>query len=529
MIDQEALERAFREEAEELLREMERCALDLDLRLDPGLVQEMFRCAHTLKGSASCVGHERLMALAHEVEALFEAVTTHKRALGRDLAPLALLAVDALGRCARMPNFDDPAPSAEERAFVARITAWLTSTEAVEVEPALAEAPEAAASKRSLRVDVARLDALLNLVGEVAIAQGRVASTVSATQDEAALSSLQDFQGLFLTLQETVMRLRLVPLDPLFDRYRRATRDIAEQAGKRAELVIEGGDVEVDVTLVEALRDPLTHMVRNAIDHGIEFPAQRNAAGKSPVGRVTLRARYDGNFVVVEVSDDGSGMDVKKLVEKAKALGISTGDGPFRTAQDLAFAPGLSTSSEVTRLSGRGIGMDVVRRAIEGLRGSVSLDSRPGKGVTVAIRVPLTVAVIQGFAVDVGAEVYILPLDSVRECLDFDADATVQSDVGGVIELRGRPLPFVTLSRQLGACARTSSRRSIVVLEHAGERAGLQVDGLLGEIQTVIKPLGPLFQQLDEIAGAAILPDGRVSLVLDVANLLRRTQACCHQ
>jgi len=520
VIDKQALIQTFREEAEELLSELERCALDLDERLDPSLVQAMFRCAHTLKGGASCVGHERLMAVAHEVEALFDAVTTHKKALRSDLAPLALLAVDVLGNCCRTEDYESLELSPEEQALVARIAAWLNAPELTELEQApVAMAASAGQRKTSLRVDVERLDALLNLVGEVAIAQGRVATAIDATNFGPAQTAVQDFQGLFRTLQDGVLRLRLVSLGPLFERYRRATRELAEQAGKRVELSTEGDDVEVDVALVEALRDPLTHLVRNAIDHGLEPAAARVACGKSPVGRITLRARYDGNFVLVEVADDGRGLDVTGLQEKAKELGLSA------NAAELAFAPGLSTSAEVTRLSGRGIGMDVVRRAIESLRGSVSLDSRPGKGVTVTIRVPLTVAVIQGFAVHVAGEIYILPLDSVRECLDFDVESSVASDVGGVIELRGRALPFVALNRQLGAPASDAARQSIIVLEHAGERAGLQVDGLLGEVQTVIKPLGPLFDRLEEVAGAAILPDGRVSLVLDVANLLRSIRA----
>jgi two-component system chemotaxis sensor kinase CheA len=520
VIDKQALIQTFREEAEELLAELERCALDLDERLDPSLVAAMFRCAHTLKGGASCVGHERLMAVAHEVEALFDAVTTHKKALRRDLAPLALLAVDVLGTCCRAEDYDSIELSHEERALVARIAAWLSAPELAELEHAPCVTPASVEQRKSsLRVDVERLDALLNLVGEAAIAQGRVATAVSADDCGAAQVAVQDFQGLFRTLQDGVLRLRLVSLGPLFERYRRATRELAEQAGKRVELSTEGGDVEVDVALVEALRDPLTHLVRNAIDHGLEPTAVRVACGKPAVGRITLRARYDGNFVLVEVTDDGRGLDVKGLLDKAKELGLNA------SAAELAFAPGLSTSAEVTRLSGRGIGMDVVRRAIETLRGSVSLDSRPGKGVTVAIRVPLTVAVIQGFAVHVAGEIYILPLDSVRECLDFDVEASVASDVGGVIELRGHALPFVALDRQLGAPASDAARQSIIVLEHAGERAGLQVDGLLGEVQTVIKPLGPLFDRLQEVAGAAILPDGRVSLVLDVANLLRSIRA----
>jgi two-component system chemotaxis sensor kinase CheA len=378
---------------------------------------------------------------------------------------------------------------------------------------------------RSLRVDVDRLDALLNLAGEVAVAQGRLGALLDPAS--AAHTALLAFQGLFQTLQESVMRLRVVPLGPSFERFRRAVHELSQRVDKQVVLNVEGGDVEVDVTLAEALRDPLMHMVRNAIDHGIESQERRFAANKLWPGRITLRARYDGNYVVVEVSDDGAGLDQKRLLEKARELGVSA---PAASSNDealheLLFMPGVSTAKEVTEISGRGIGMDVVRRSIEGLRGTIALESVPGQGLTVSIRIPLSLALIQGFGLRVGEETYIVPLDSVRECLDLERDRTLTSKAGGVIELRGKPLPFVDLAAQLGGRRVTKARRSIVVLEHAGRRAGLDVDGLLGEVQTVIKPLGPLFAGSKNVAGSAVLHDGSVALVLDVGSLLRTMSA----
>jgi two-component system chemotaxis sensor kinase CheA len=527
-IDRALLLGSFRDESEELLSELERLALALDAQpANRVLVEEMFRCAHTLKGSASCVGFERVTAVAHELEEMFEAVTTNRRRAGRWLSGLSLEALDLLRHGCQVADEERDAPIPGAPELVARISAWLTSDEqAVEAVAWNDEAsPREGRALRSLRVDVDKLDRLLNLAGEVAVAQGRLGALVDVGSE--AHAALATFQGLFQTLQESVMRLRVVPLGPAFERFRRAVHELSSRVGKQVELWVEGGDVEVDVTLVEALREPLTHMIRNAIDHGIESADARLAAGKHWPGRVTLSARYDGNYVVIQVADDGAGLDEERLREKARELGINTSltDSDDQALHDLMFLPGLSTAREVTDISGRGIGMDVVRRSIEGLRGTISLQSQPGAGLTVSIRLPLSLALIQGFGVQVGPERYIVPVDSVRECLDLEQDRALASKDGGVIELRGKPLPFVDLAALLGASRSSQARRSIVVLEHAGRRAGLDVDGLLGEVQTVIKPLGPLFAASQNVAGSAVLHDGSVALVLDVGSLLRTMSA----
>jgi two-component system chemotaxis sensor kinase CheA len=520
-LDRELLLATFQQESEDLLTELERLALDLDDRPhELELVEEMFRLAHTLKGGASCVGFERAMQLAHELESAFESVTTRKRSGDRELASLVLEAIDVLRQSVRVSEERALEEVRGEPELVRGIRRWLAH-EAAEPEQPAPRAPtrDAARGKaRTLRVDVDRLDALLNLAGEVAIAHGRVRSQTAAGEDS---SAWQSFESLFHTLQESVMRLRLIPLGPTLDRFRRAVRDLADGAGKRAELVTEGGDVEVDVTLADALRDPLMHMIRNAIDHGLETPARRRELGKDPVGRITLRARHDGNYVVVDVADDGAGIDTERLLAKAALAGLEPAADDATAVAELCFAPGVSTAEQVTELSGRGIGMDVVRRDIEGLRGSVTLDNAPGRGLTVSIRVPLTVTVIQGFGVRVGSETYILPVDAIREVMDLDSGRTMRSEVGGVLELRGKPLPFVDLGQQFRSARDPEGRHAIVVLEHGTQRAGLEVDGLVGEVQTVIKPLGPLFASIKNVAGSAVMADGSVALVLDVGSLLR--------
>lgn len=526
-LDRAALLQSFRVESEELLVELERLALDLDAQPQSrSIVEDMFRLAHTLKGSASCVGFERVVALAHELEEAFEAVTKGRRASDRSLSGLTLEAIDVLreGCQADDEARDDELAGAAE--LIVRAHSWRDASD--DAQPTsdawtLDAPPRAAIGSRSLRVEVEKLDALLNLAGEVAVAQARFGAALEATS--AAQSALQDFQSLFLNLQESVMRLRVVPLGPVFERFRRAVHDLSERVGKKVVLAIEGGDVEVDVTLAEALREPLLHMVRNAIDHGIEDEMARLAAGKTWPGRVCLSARYDGNHVLLRVSDDGAGLDEQRLFEKAQALGISAKASDPNALHEVLFAPGVSTAQEVTEISGRGIGMDVVRRSIEALRGTISLESVRGVGLTVSIRIPLSLALIQGFGVLVGGERYIVPVDSIRECVDLDPERRIASNVGGVVELRGRPLPYVDLAQCLGAKRRVGSRRSIVVVEHGGRRAGIEVDELLGEVQTVIKPLGSLFAHTANIAGSAVMHDGRVALVLDVGNLMRSVAA----
>jgi len=526
-LDRVALLRSFRDEANELLSELERLALDLDAHPgERGPVEDMFRIAHTLKGGASCVGFEQVVAVAHEVEALFEAVTVQGRSADRTLAALALEAVDVLQRGAEAPESECEAPLAGAEPLLQRIARWLAATNEAPLEAAVWNAErDASTPGRSLRVDVERLDLLLNLVGEVAVAQGRLSNAVEGSTHAPSQAALQTFQGLFHALHESVMRLRLVPLGPTMDRFRRAAHELSQRVGKHVELVVEGGEVEVDMTLADALRDPLMHMLRNAIDHGIESPERRRELGKPATGRVTMSACYDGNYVVVNVKDDGAGLDTARLLEKANELGLAVPAAGDESLQELLYAPGLSTADHVTNISGRGIGMDVVRRSIEALRGNISLDSEPGRGLDVSMRIPLSLALIQGFGVQVGEETYIVPVDSIRECIDLADDHGLRSAIGGVIELRGKPLPFIDLAQQLGGFRDPGSRRSVVVLEHAGRRAGLDVDVLLGEVQTVIKPLGPLFASVKNVAGSAVMHDGRVALVLDVGSLLRAVAA----
>jgi two-component system chemotaxis sensor kinase CheA len=319
------------------------------------------------------------------------------------------------------------------------------------------------------------------------------------------------------------MRMRLVPLGPVFRQHLRTVRDAAAARGKQVQLTLEGEDVEVDASVVDHLRDPLTHMIRNAVDHGIEMPDARRASGKDPTGTVALRARHEGGTVVIELADDGAGLRRDRILARARERGLIAEGAELSEAEAhrLIMEPGFSTAETVSELSGRGVGMDVVRRNVEALRGSIEIASRPGAGTTITTRLPLTVAIIDGFTVSVGSESYVIPLDAVTECLAMAADER-REDGRGVFSLRGAPLPYVRVRSLFGVAGAPPARENMVVVRHGARLAGLVVDELLGGGQAVVKPLGKMFQRLPGVSGSTILGDGRVALILDVADLLQR-------
>jgi two-component system chemotaxis sensor kinase CheA len=326
-------------------------------------------------------------------------------------------------------------------------------------------------------------------------------------------------------LQQQVMNVRMRPIGPTFRHFVRVVRDVAVAAGKLARLELEGEDVEVDMGVIERLRDPLTHMVRNAVDHGLEPPDAREAAGKDRCGKVTLRARRDAGSIVVDVEDDGAGFSRERIALRARELGLAADPESLPTQElyRLIFEPGFSTAERVTALSGRGVGMDVVLRNVEALHGSVRISSRPGQGSGISLRLPQTLAIIEGLGVGVGGETFVLPLDDVIECVEMPVLQQGQQAGRGVFELRGDALPFVRLGDALGVPREAGARESVVVVRQEDSRAGIAVDRLYGQSQTVIKPLGGAFQGLPGIAGSAILGSGRVALILDVATLMRHT------
>ncbi|KQV78594.1 chemotaxis protein CheA [Massilia sp. Root351] len=381
-----------------------------------------------------------------------------------------------------------------------------------------AQPDQRGAESRTVRVDADKLDHLINLVGELIIA-GASADLIARRVRNAELQeSTSRLSTLVEEVRDSALQLRMVKIGATFNRFQRVVHDVSRELGKDIALVVNGEDAELDKTVVEKIGDPLMHLVRNAIDHGIEAAERRTAAGKPERGTVRLNAYHDSGSIVIEVSDDGGGLKKERIFAKAVERGLVEADRKLSDGEiyALIFEPGFSTAEQVTNLSGRGVGMDVVKRNINALRGSVSVDSAEGKGTTVTVRLPLTLAIIDGFLVGLGKSTYVIPLDTIEECIEFAAEPGQD-----YANLRGQVLPFVRLRDMFGVQGPAGRRESIVVLKHAGQRAGLVVDSLLGEFQTVIKPLSPVFSGVRCISGSTILGSGEVALILDVAALLQ--------
>ncbi|HMM76039.1 MAG TPA: chemotaxis protein CheA [Gammaproteobacteria bacterium] len=380
---------------------------------------------------------------------------------------------------------------------------------------------------RLIRVDADKLDQLITLVGELIIAgsgvhaRARQAGLVEVVEAAMTLARLVEH------VRDSALGLRMVQIAPTFQRFQRVVRDVSRDIGKDIELDIDGGDTELDKSLVERIGDPLMHLVRNAMDHGIETREAREAAGKPPRARVGLNAFHDSGSIVIEVSDDGGGLDTAKIKAKAIERGLLAPSATPSTQEihRLIFEPGFSTADAVSNLSGRGVGMDVVRRNIETLRGSVDIDSVPGAGTTVRIRLPLTLAIIDGFLVGLGAARYVLPLDVVVECLELPAAACRELAERGFIAVRGEAVPVLRLREVFDLGDGERARENVVIVRAGSLKAGLVVDELLGELQTMIKPLGKLFSCLQGITGSTILGSGEVALILDVPGLVKRAEA----
>lgn len=377
-----------------------------------------------------------------------------------------------------------------------------------------------------VRVRADKLEALINLAGELvtAGAGARLLAERAAMGrgDEALLEATASVNALVEQVLEGALAMRMVPIGETFNRFHRVVRDVSQGLGKDIELVVSGGDTELDKALVEQLGDPLMHLLRNAMDHGIETPEARLAAGKPARGRLHLNAFHDAGNIVVELSDDGAGLNRARILAKARERGLIGNTEPSdRELLALIFEPGFSTAAAVTNLSGRGVGMDVVKRNITGLRGSIELFSPPGEGTTVRIRLPLTLAMIDGLLVEAAGSSYVIPLGMVRECMELVPGERDVLRARGHVDLRGEVLPLVFLRDHFELHGEAPRRENIVVIRAHGLKAGLVVDHLMGEYQTVIKPLGALFGGVRGISGSSVLGSGVVALILDVPALLK--------
>jgi two-component system chemotaxis sensor kinase CheA len=538
-IDRTELLQIFSAESEENLREMEVAFVQLESApQDEETLQAIFRAAHTIKGNAAGLGFPALAKFAHGVEDVLDGLRTGAMVLTTPLATILLQTVDALRQLvtAAVKGTDELLP--EHLELLEDLMVEAGSGQSPDVERQAKKERRAGVGRRrsdhttgtraqTLRVEIEKLDRMLNLTGEIAVARERLSGLLDesdrAKQIEEILEAHRAADRLFMDLQEEVMKIRMVPLGPTFRQFVRTVRDIATAQGKLAYVELSGEDVDVDMNVIEHLRDPLTHIVRNAVDHGIEEPEVRRALGKDPRGRLSLQAWHEGGSIVIKVQDDGAGLERSKVVERARAMGYTAdfdklGDNElFR----LILEPGFSTASQITEFSGRGVGMDVVRRNVEALRGVISIESRAGIGTTITIRLPLTLAIIRGFAVGVDEETYIMPLDAVIECIELPRDGSEDFASRGVINLRGQALPYVRLRDCFRLGGQPTERENVLVLRYHDQRIGLVVDRLFGENQTVIKPLSRTLGDLPGVSGSAILGNGRVALILEVEGLLR--------
>lgn len=525
----------------------------LDLEVDPSneeAVNTVFRAFHTIKGTSAFLGLGRIAAFAHDAESLLSRVRDHEVPYARACADLALASSDMLralldvvrdaaahGTPMRVPSGYSVLRGALATYHPAHgdapgIRAATPRAEAGQVPPPADEAarrttPPGEGSDATIRVRTDRLDRLIDMVGELVIAQSMImADTELDVRVQHQLARKITHAGKIVReLQDVAMSMRMIELRPTFQKLARVVRDTAAKAGKEVAFTVVGDDVEIDRQLAELLRDPLVHMVRNAVVHGVEGPTEREAAGKPRAGLVRLHAYHAGGHVVFELRDDGRGLHREQLVAKAIEKGlIRSGEGMSDSEVfSLIFAPGFTTAEQVTDLSGRGVGMDVVRRNLEAIRGRIDITSTPGQGTTFAIRLPLTLAVTDGLLVRVGQERYVVPTANIHR--SFRPEPGMLSHVAGkgeVVVLRGEPMPIVRLHRlfQVPDGTEDPLQGLLVIVGEAERRTALLVDELLGQQQVVARSLGGTLGKVAGVSGGAILGDGRVGLILDVAEAL---------
>jgi len=382
--------------------------------------------------------------------------------------------------------------------------------------------PPAATS--SVRVPSDRLDKLINLVGELVITQARLSQVSSKVNNVELSAPVEDVERLTGELRDNVLSIRMMPIGTTFSKFRRLVRDLSAELGKKIDLVTKGAETEMDKTVLERLDDPLVHIIRNCIDHGIEFPEVRRSAGKSERGTILLSAQHRGTSVVIKIGDDGSGLAPEIIRRKAEEKGIITREQELTEKEifSLIFAPGFSTSEKITNISGRGVGMDVVKKAIEALRGSIEVDSIPDEGTTITLILPLTLAIIHGLLVTIGNDFFVLPLMTVEECEEIRRSDSEKNRGKNVLNVRGEIVPYIRLRDHFRINGNLKEIEHVVITDVNGRRIGFVVDNVIGGHQTVIKSLGPIFNNVREISGATILGDGTVALILDTNVLLER-------
>lgn len=554
-VARDELVRYFYDEAVELLGALDRDLLRLEAYVgrpaDPEILAALFRGLHTIKGDAGMLEFVDVAGVAHALESAADLLRTGRLDVSAAVIQLLFEGRDVLTAAVQASVSGAPAPAALQP-FLRRLSAGLGIPLAPEEPPQgpALEPPEPSAQARetpaapiatrteTVRVDVERLDLLMNLVGELVINRTRISdiagTLVRAVLDRAdpdglarlAKDLVESAALLARTtndIQESIMKVRMIPIGTVFERFPRVVRDLARSRNKEVELLVEGAETDLDKTIVDHIGEPLLHLVRNCIDHGVEEPRVREACGKPRSGTIRLGAFHEGNQIIIEVQDDGAGIDLARIRARGIRLGL-IGDGDALTERELMqliFYPGFTTSEHVDDLSGRGVGMDVVKRTVLALKGSFEVDSTLGQGTKFTIKLPLTLAIIQALLVRVAAELYAIPLDAVIESQRLDTDEIREMSGGEEIMVRGSVIPLIRLDEFLGlGRGARGDKVMIVIVGIGGRQVGLVVDAFEGEQEIVIKPLSDILGRIPGVSGATILGNGSISLILDVHELV---------
>ncbi len=572
MIDPELLEirQAFALEGAELLAEMESSLLQLEA--NPGAADDfgrLFRSVHTIKGSASIVRFEAVEHFCHGIEHILVRIREHELSLTQPLVALLLRCHDHISAmmdqyCAGAGDDNDIVLPPAHVELLGRLQEWTGTGQAEKQiygtldESYLDNNPEAecggfnlfedsddvqsppepisggsgndaaaaseknARNRRVMRVDAVRIDQLSDLVVELVTASSVMEAHVRHLGDLASTESAAHVADLVKQIQEKTMSFRMIPVQTIFQRFNRIIHDIGSSTGKKIQLLVSGGDTELDKAIAEKLHEPLLHLVRNAIDHGIEKADARTAHGKPPAGTVCLEAYHDSGNIIIRVGDDGQGIDLARVARKAAERGLAKKDALAAGVDVLSyiFEPGFSTLDDATMLSGRGVGMDVVRKVVESIRGRIDVETIDGVGTTFQISIPLSLSLVDGFMVSLDKTLYIIPMDLVLETMELPNAERRATMPNGCLQVRDQLLPCLDLRKVLSIAEPSPAAQHVVVFKHGGAGVGLIVDRLHGEIKTVIKPLGHLYRNATCISGASILGDGTIALLLETAKLI---------
>ncbi len=621
----------YRQEAAELLEQLELALLDLEHRPgDADLVNTAFRALHTIKGSGAMFGFDAVAAFTHHVETAFDGVRKGEVAASATLIAVALSAKDQIRRLIEEPDSVDEAdglaildrlrtalsapvaivqpaattwrvrfrlptdamamgtnplllldelralgpctvvadtsaippletldPTAchiawdvmlttsQPRSAIEEVFLFVLDEMQLDLEQVVGQSPEpgrppedrslvaptraeaaASSTASSIRVPATRLDDLMDQVGELVIAQSRLKQIAASSHDVQVKTISEEIERLAMELRDSTMGARLVPIGQLFGRFRRLVHDLSHELGKEIALALSGEETELDKTLIERLADPLIHLIRNSVDHGIESPAEREKAGKPRQGRIELAARHLGHEVLITISDDGGGLDRARIQQRAEEQGLlppGTKLGDSELFQ-LILQPGFSTATQVTSVSGRGVGMDVVRRSIDTLRGKIDIASQPERGTDITLRLPLTLAIIDGLLVRVGAGRYVIPLSAIEECVELSEFDDTRSRGHNFLNIRGSLVPFLRLREVFATHTQPDPFQKVVIVSAGDQRVGLVVDQVIGDHQTVIKSLSKLHADVAAFSGATILGDGTVALIMEIAHLVEHGQ-----